>query len=64
MSETQADFFSHSGAQCLAARIRGYWLARGHVVQTVVERCNPERRGDTNPYWVVRSTLINGRPRP
>jgi hypothetical protein len=65
MSVSQADFFSRSGAVDLASRIRKYWLQRGYLVDPTIERCDQTPRGTTRetPYFVVRSTMVNGMPR-
>ncbi len=65
MSQSQADFFSRSGAVDLASRIRNYWLEQGYLVDPTIERVDQPLRGTTRetPYYVVRSTMVNGMPR-
>lgn len=60
----RTDGFTKDGAEKLAATIRGYWAARGHTVTVWVE---PAREYmdtlRTGVWFVVRSDLVDGKPR-
>lgn len=51
------DPMTEKGANEIAARIRAYWAARGHVVKAVAVQIG---KGDN---WAVRSDLVNGMPK-
>ena len=50
------DTMTLAGAQALRRRIEAYWTGRGQRVQCRIER-------GLFGTWVVRSRLVNGRPR-
>jgi hypothetical protein len=57
--EMLLDTLSRRGAEALRARIEDYWHSRGFAVTVDI-------RIETlfgQPFWVVRSDLINGLPR-
>jgi hypothetical protein len=56
------DSFTKSGAELLARTIRDYWSARGAAVQTRVVPLRTVAPGFDSAY-VVRSDLVNGKPR-
>jgi hypothetical protein len=58
------DSFSRSGAEKLADTIRAYWSRRGHEVEVWVECANDYvNQLRTGAWYVVRSDLVDGRPR-
>lgn len=50
---------NQDGALRLARKIEGFWAAKGAAVEVTVEREGSGRDGT----WIIRSDLINGRPR-
>jgi len=58
------DGFTRTGAKRLAERIRAYWCDRGYDVAVRVEQRKGFSESMRRARWfVVRSDLVNGRPR-
>ena len=53
------DTLSRTGAETLLWRIARYWELRGYPVQMRLERIMVKGDG----VWVVRSDMLNGKPR-
>jgi hypothetical protein len=53
------DHLSPRGAAALAERIKSYWAANGHPVETVIERFSTPRAGSG---FAIRSDLVDGLP--
>lgn len=58
------DWMQEEAAHDLAARVRGYWAARGYVVDvSIVPMGNPKAEaGKDRVVWGVRSDMVNGQP--
>lgn len=59
-----ADGFTRTGAEKLAQRIRDYWAKRGRVANIWVEPADEYTNSLRTAAWfVVRSDMVDGRPR-
>lgn len=57
------DTLTFEGASALAAKIRRYWIERGYIVETRLERVRITRdEAWGGVLWCVRSNLMRGRP--
>jgi hypothetical protein len=58
-----ADYLTSEGANQLAARLRGYWRARGFSVEARVEQVAASRKDNLRgTVFAVRSDLLRGLP--
>lgn len=61
--QCEENYCDRAGAEKLKAGLESYWSARGHTITVWLEQkgFSAAMRG---AYWVVRSDLHNGMPRP
>lgn len=61
--QCEENYCDKEGAERLKSKIEVYWAMRGHRVQVHIEQkgFSAAMRG---AYWVVRSDLVGGLPRP
>lgn len=56
------DYFTKKGAEELLYRIRMYWMVKGHKINGYVQARSSAGQ-DKEQTYIVRTDLINGRPR-
>ena len=55
---------SRPGALRLAEKLRSHWQAKGYNVAVEVTKESLQLKGKSNTVWIVRSSLLGGRPPP